>query len=136
MRKRIKDENIKNVCFKGRVDKKYIPYITSKAHLNVILGDNLPLYRFGISANKMFDYFASGKPTLFTFKNGYSLVERYKTGIELNDSRAETIAESILYFKNLDEAAYNEYCKNALKAAEGYSFKHLTNSLIDIIEAP
>lgn len=94
----------------------------------------MPLFRFGGSMNKMFEYFAAGKPTLFTFKMGYSLAEKYNTGIELDDSRIEPIAESILYFKNLANAAYNGYCKNARRAAEDYNFAHLTDSLIKIIE--
>lgn len=135
LRKRVKDEQINNVCFKGRVDKKYIPYITSKAQLNIILGDNLPLYRYGSSANKLFDYFASASPTLSTKKYRYSLINRYKAGIELEDSSAERVAESIMYFKNLNKSDYEEYCKNARKAAQDYSFKNLTIKLIDIIDS-
>lgn len=135
LRKKVKRERIDNVSFKGRVDKKYIPYITTNAQLNIMLGENLPLFRFGGSMNKMFDYFASGKPTLFTFKMAHSPAEKYNTGIELDDSKTETIAESILYFKNLDRETYGKYCQNARKAAENYNFKHLTNSLIDILEA-
>lgn len=41
----------------------------------------------------MFDYFASGKPTLSTFRLGYSLIERYDAGIELNAYNAEAIAD-------------------------------------------
>ena len=95
----------------------------------------MPLFRFGGSMNKLFDYFASGKPVLSTFKMGYSLINKYNAGIELDDSSSERIADSILYFRNLNEKAYREYCNNARKAAEDYSFKNLTDSLIQIIEA-
>lgn len=135
LKKRVRDEQLNNICFKGNVEKKYIPYIITKSHLTVSFGENISLFRFGLSKNKLFDYFASGKPTLLTYKTGYSLVEKYKAGIELDDCRAETIAESILYFKNLNKAAYNDYCENARKAAEDYSFARLTNSLINVIEA-
>jgi glycosyltransferase involved in cell wall biosynthesis len=135
LRKRVEEEQINNVCFKGRVEKKYVPYITSKAQLNIILGDNLPLYRYGSSANKLFDYFASGRPTLNTKTYRYSLINRYRAGLELEDSSAERVAESIMYFKNLNKSDYEEYCKNARKAAQDYSFKNLTIKLIDIIDS-
>jgi glycosyltransferase involved in cell wall biosynthesis len=135
LRKRVKNEQINNVCFKGRVDKKYIPYITSKAQLNIMLGENMPLFRYGGSMNKLFDYFASGKPILSTFKMGYSLINKYSAGIELNNSSTENIADSILSLKNLDKEVYLKYCRNARKAAEDYSFKNLTYFLIHIIEA-
>ncbi|MBS4025547.1 MAG: glycosyltransferase family 4 protein [Clostridia bacterium] len=134
LRKRVNDEDIDNVYFKGHVDKKFIPYITSHSNLNIIISENMPLFQFGSSMNKMFDYFASGNPTLFTFKVGYSLVSKYNAGIELDDSSANNIAKSILYFKNLNQIDYDEYTKNARRVAEDYSFNNLTNSLIDILE--
>lgn len=134
LKARIADENIDNVCFKGRVDKKYVPYITTQCQLNIIFGENMPLFQYGGSMNKMFDYFASGKPTLLTFKVGYSLIDKYKAGAELSGSSTEKIAETILYFKNLNDMAYHEYCMNARRAAEDYSFKNLTASLIDVLK--
>ncbi len=133
LKNQVEAERIDNISFKGKVGKEYIPYITTKAQLNISVGDNLSLFRYGVSPNKMFDYFASGRPILFTFKVGFSLIDRYSAGIELNDSSAESIAKSILYFKKLNEKVYIEYCKNARKAAEDYSFENLTHSLIDII---
>lgn len=134
LKRRVKDEKIDNVCFKGRIDKKYIPFITSKSQLNIIFGENLPLFRYGVSMNKMFDYFASGKPTIFTFKVRYSIVEKYNAGLELENSSAESIAKSILYFKELDKASYSTYCENARRAALDYSFENLSGALIDIID--
>ena len=134
LKKRVLHEQINNVCFKGRVDKKYVPYITNKAQLNIILGDNNLLYRYGGSMNKLFEYFASGKPVLSSFKMEFSLIDRFKTGIELEDSSPQNIAESIMYFKNLVKEDYEGYCKAAKQASENYNFCKLTNLLIRIIE--
>ena len=135
LRNRVKVEQLKNVSFKGWVEKKYVPSITTRGQLNIILGDNLPLYRFGTSNNKLFDYFASGKPILITKSYGYSLIERYRAGRELADNSAENIARNILYFKNLDEDEYSRYGQNARQAARDYDFKKLTKKLVDFIEA-
>ena len=67
LEQRVVDEHINNVVFKGRVEKKYIPYITSQADLNIAHNTPTELFRFGISFNKIFDYMAAGKPTLSTF---------------------------------------------------------------------
>jgi glycosyltransferase involved in cell wall biosynthesis len=132
---RVKEENLTNVSFKGRVDKNYIPYITSRSQLNIALGETLPLYSFGGSLNKMFDYFAAGKPVLFTFKLGYSIIDRYGAGLELSESSPMKIVESIVYFKNLSEEQYSGYCENAKRAAKEYNFEKLTERLIDVIGA-
>ncbi|NLD48706.1 MAG: glycosyltransferase family 4 protein [Clostridiaceae bacterium] len=131
---RAKEEGLTNVCFKGRVEKKYIPYITSQSQLNIALGESLPLYRFGGSMNKMFDYLAAEKPILFTFKLGYSILDKYGTGIELSDSSPRSIADNILYFNNLPADDYNKYCVNSRGAAMDYDFVRLTERLIEIFE--
>ena len=118
---------------KGKVDKKYIPYITSKADINIILGTNNPLYKYGVSANKMFDYFASGKPIISAMTFGYSLIKKYNAGVELEDSSVENICKAILDYKLLSSQFYEEQCNNALKAAEDFDFKILTDKLEKII---
>jgi glycosyltransferase involved in cell wall biosynthesis len=102
--------------------------------LNVALGETLPLYSYGGSLNKMFEYFAAGKPILFTFELGYSIIEKYEAGIELSDSSPTKIADTILYFKDLSEDEYDNYCINAKNAAQDYDFAKLTEKLIQVIE--
>lgn len=133
LKDRIITENIKNIKFKGNVEKKFIPSIITRANLNIIIGENDPLFKYGLSPNKMFDYFASGKPTLITFKSNYSLITKFQSGIELNESDTKSISDGILYFKNLDEREYEEYCINSRKAAEKYNFATLAKEIIKII---
>jgi glycosyltransferase involved in cell wall biosynthesis len=135
LQQRVIDENLSNVMFKGRIEKKYIPYINSMGQLNIVLGESLPLFKYGVSMNKLFDYFASEKPTLSTFKTGYSILDKYKSGIEIEDNSAEKIADSILHFYNMDRDRYKEYCNNALRAAHDYSSEMLTGRLIGIINS-
>ena len=134
LKKRAVEEGLDNVCFKGFIDKKYIPFITSQGQLNIVLGKSNPLYKYGGSLNKMFDYFASGKPTLFTFRLGYSLIEKYEAGMELDTNDPIKIADAILHFNELPENQYNIYLINARKAALDYDFKALTEKLITVLE--
>jgi len=60
-----KDENIHNVKLYGRIQKQQIPYVLSHSDLCILCYQNTPLLRFGGSMNKMFDYFASGKPIIY-----------------------------------------------------------------------
>lgn len=132
LKSRVRDERISNIVFKGRVEKKYIPSILSRSDLNIMMGENSPLFKFGISPNKLFDYFASQKPTLITFKTGYSLVEKFKSGMEIETDIKE-IVNGILHFKKITEIEYENYCKNSLKAAEDYNYSNLSRKLIETI---
>lgn len=128
-----KDNNLQNVIFKGKVEKKYIPSILSRSDLNVFTGKHIYLYKYGLSLNKMFDYFASGKPILSNIECGYDLLEKYNCGETVKGGSSESLAEGILRFYNMPKEEYNIYCKNALKAAQDFDFKILTDKLEKII---
>lgn len=133
LEKYVKDNDLENVCFKGIVDKKYIPNILTKSDLNIFTGKHIDLYRYGLSLNKMFDYFASGKPTLSNIECGYDMLEEYGCGLTVEGGSPEAIAEGILRFYDMSEEDYNNYCKNALNAAKDFDFKVLTDKLEQIL---
>ncbi|MDY0277998.1 MAG: glycosyltransferase family 4 protein [Acholeplasma sp.] len=125
---------LNNVEFKGFVEKDKIPYILSKSNLNIIIGENNELGKYGISANKIFEYLASGKPILQTFRTDYSIVKNNKCGLETSDFSVKEVIDSILYFYNMDNLEYNVYCDNAINTSKKYDFKSLSRKLIEIIE--
>lgn len=129
----VKSNNITNVIFKGKVEKKYISNILSKSGLNVFTGKHIYLYKYGLSPNKMFDYFASGKPTLSNIECGYDILDKYNCGMTVKGGSAETLAEGILKFYNMAKEEYDIYCQNALKAAKDFDFKVLTDKLEQVI---
>ena len=134
LEQRVRDENISNVVFKGSVEKKYIPSIVSRADANLMHGTPGPLFRFGISPNKMFDYFAAGKPILMDFETNYNPVEQYQAGIILNSLSGETTAQALQRMAKWPEEEYARYCQNARRAAENFDFKRLTDKLMAVID--
>jgi len=69
----VQNKGLTNIVFKEKVEKKFIPNILSKSDLNVFTGKHIPLYKYGLSLNKLFDYIASGKPTLSNMESGYDI---------------------------------------------------------------
>lgn len=134
LQKQCVDENIDNVIFKGKVEKRYIPNILSKSNLNILNYSNHAIWKYGGSQNKNFEYLASGKPILSTISMGYDIIERYNAGISLKSQSAESIGKTIISIAQMDMSKYEELSKNARIAAKNYDFKVLTEKLIDIIE--
>ncbi len=128
-------ENIRNVIFKGRVEKKYIPYIVSQSNLNILNYSYHDIWKYGGSQNKTFEYLAAGKPILSTITMGYDIIEKYGAGISLNDQSEESIGEAIIKIANMNSEEYSAMSKNARNAAKDYDFKVLTNKLIEIVES-
>ena len=134
LEQRVKDENIGNVVFKGWVEKKFVPSIVSRADLNYI--DPFPDYvsKYGISSNKLFEYFAGGKPILVQARERYNPVKTYHAGICLQSLTATGLAAQIDAFAQMDEARYQAYCVGASAAAKEFDFKKLTDTLMNVIK--
>ena len=133
LRRRVDAECIRNVVFKGRVEKKYIPSIVSQADLNLVHWEMSPLLRFGESYNKAFEYFAAGKPVFYTVRPGYSIVEKYRCGRITDGFTPQAIADGIQAMSRLSPEEKAEMGANARKTAEVYDFGNLTAWLMQIL---
>lgn len=133
LKKRVEDENIYNVVFKGKVEKKYIPYITSKADLNYAHNRPSPMFKYGISFNKIFDYLAAGKPILCDFKCDYNPVLMGNAGLSVDSANPQDIAVQIEKFADMDGTEYKAFCEAARNTAKEYDFKILTKKLVNVI---
>lgn len=129
-----REKGIDNIIFKGKVDKKNIPYILSRGNLNILNYHDVHTWKYGGSQNKLFEYMASGKPILANIQIGYCLITRYQCGIAKRIKNARMYSQEINKIKCLPENEYKNMCINARKAAEDYDFKVLTEKLIEIIE--
>ncbi len=135
LEKKIKEENIKNVKLKGYINKQYVPFVLSKASVN-ILNYSQTLYNWerGNSSNKLFEYMASGKPIISTVKMGYDIIEKYNCGISLEENSPKELSKKIINIKLISKEKYTQYCINAKKGAMDFDFEKLTNKLIKVIE--
>ena len=122
-----------NIVFKGKLDKKYAPYVLCHSNLNLFTFKETNLLKYGVSPNKLFMYFASGKPVLSMIKPAYDIVEERRCGFSVNNNPQE-VADAILRFANMNKKEYEEYCNNSKQVAEEFDYKYLVNELIRLIE--
>lgn len=133
----IKDKKHNNIVFKGYIEKKYIPYILSRADVNLSHCEYKSISRFGTSRNKNFDYLASGKPILCTEKVKYDIFLESDSGIVIEEQITKSIKNAVLCFYNIKTKQKEQYikmCRNARKKVLEYDFNILTKKLIEIIE--
>jgi len=135
IKKRIAEEKIDNVKYKGYLERQYVPYVTKRLNLGVIAGQQSKQKhrRYGTSQNKSFEYLAAGIPVLYNMKDGYDKYKKYECGIsELLTS--EGFAEKIDMYSTMKSEEYDRQCSNARKLAEEYDYKRLTEKLSQVIE--
>lgn len=89
----------------------------------------------GNSSNKLFEYMASGKPIISTVKMGYSIIKRYKCGVELDEDTPDALAKQIMKIHDMNKKEYEEIGKNAIEGVKDFDFSVLTKKLEHVIES-
>lgn len=133
LERRVRDEKISNVVFKGKVEKKYIPSIVSRADLNLVHWEQAPLLKYGVSYNKLFDYMAAGRPIFSTVCPGYSIWEKYDCGRDTEDTRPEPLARELEKMAALPPEELSRLGENAREGSRDYDFRVLTQKLLNVI---
>jgi glycosyltransferase involved in cell wall biosynthesis len=132
LKKRIESEKVKNVILKQEwIELKYVPYILTKSSLNLLNYTKNPIFDFGGSQSKLFQYMASGKPICSNLKMAYCPINKYDLGIAKEFNNAKEYSDAILSIYNLSDIEYLKLCNNALKASKKYDYEYLTNKYIE-----
>lgn len=84
-----------NVEFPGAVPKAEISSAMAKADAFIYGLRDLPLYRYGISLNKLTDYLAAGRPIIFFGHSTYDPVAEARAGFSVPPGDPMAVAEAI-----------------------------------------
>lgn len=132
---RVQEEQISNVSFRGRVDKKYVPYILRQSHVTLLHEQTTDLNRYGKSQNKFFEYLAAGRYIIQTCKTEYNLLEKEGCGLVLEEQTPQAIANAVLKVYNMPMEQYQAACDKTRKLAEAYDYSILTQKLMEVVES-
>lgn len=86
---------LQNIEFRGLVPKTKIAEVMNEADSFIFSLQDLPLYKYGISLNKMCDYLASGRPIIFAGESAYNPIRDAKAGISVPPGQPLAIANAI-----------------------------------------
>lgn len=130
---RAKDENITNVVFMGKVEKRLISQILSKADALLLHNTSTILDQYGQSQNKLFEYLASGKPILMTYTTKYSIVAGNGCGIEVSNQTPRLIAQEMENLANKSKDDLLKFGQASLNTSRKFDFKILSKRLDEIL---
>lgn len=131
--RRVVEEGLTNIVFKGKVEKKYVPSIVSRADLNLVHWGEVHLIQYGVSYNKLFDYMAAGRP-IFSTVRPVTVSGRNMTA----DGIRRILALSRLRmnwkkWRRFRQRSCHGWGRTARKGAEDYDFRVLTQKLLNVI---
>jgi glycosyltransferase involved in cell wall biosynthesis len=91
-----------------------------------------PLYRFGISPNKIFDYMYSGRPVISLFSGEYDIIHQRGAGIRVNAQDAEACADAIRKIAEMSDMDREHMGSNGKRSViEEFNYKTLALKLIN-----
>lgn len=101
--KKANEYRLANFRFYNSVAKQYVPSVLSHADCLIFSAVDSPLYRYGISANKLFDYMCSGKPVVFAINTINDFIKESSGGISIKPENADEMADAITSINNMSE---------------------------------
>lgn len=129
----VEEREIKNVQFFAPVKKEVIPAILSRAHINLVAMQDLELYKYGISLNKLFDYMCSGKPVVFAGNVYNDLVKMSGCGISVPAEDFKGFADAVIKLYHMSEKERAELGeKGKAYVQEHHDMERLSDKLIAI----
>ena len=109
-------QGMANVVFLPPVGKRHIPALLSAADALLISWQRRPIYRFGISPNKLIDYMMAGKPIIQAVDAGNDMVSESGCGFTVPPEDPAAIADAVIRLMNLSAA------ERAEMGARGHSY--------------
>ena len=101
LRKRVEVEKLENVEFQDPVKKTDVPKTLQEFDCLYIGWTKSPLYRFGISPNKIYDYMMSGKPIIHAVEAANNPVKDAGCGISCDPESVSALMGAICEMANL-----------------------------------
>lgn len=131
----VSEKNLNNVVFIDPIPKAQIQSMLAEFNVCYIGLTKDPLFRFGVSPNKLFDYLYSAKPIIYAIDSGdYRPVEDADAGYQIEPHNPEVLAETImqLYWVSPDERKMMGE-KGRQEALEHYEYQKLARKLAEVL---
>ena len=115
-----------NMLFIDFLDKKQVQSMLDLFDVCYIGWRNKSIYKYGIAANKIFDYMYSGKPILHSYSGGGDLVVSANCGVSVKAGRPQSIANKVLELYNMSKEKRENLGENGKKyVLENFTYEKL-----------
>jgi len=113
LEKRSMEYGLSNVVFLGSVPKNDIINILKSADCLIFPLKDTPVFRFGISSNKLFDYMGAKKPIIFASNSINNPIKDSGGGLTVPPEDSQALAKAILKIFNMKSSEREIMSENA-----------------------
>ena len=118
----VNEKKLSNVLFIDPIPKNEVQSLLSKFDVCYIGLQKKPIFEYGVSPNKLFDYLYAEKAILYGVNDKKSIVQRANAGVTVSSDDAKSIADGIVKMYQLSKEEREAMGKNGKE----YVLKHHT----------
>ncbi len=131
----IKKLKITNISIEEPVSKHEISKLLASADVLFFNLKDSPVFRYGISSNKLFDYMAAGRPIIFASNSSNNPVKEAKGGLTVFPGSIVELKNAIMKLFNLElSEKINLGSNNRLYVEQNYAISLLAKKFENIIK--
>jgi len=131
----VKLKKLKNISIEDPVAKNEVSNILQSSDILYFNLKDSPVFNFGISSNKLFDYMAAGRVIIFSTKAKNNPIKDANAGYTIEPDNLKQLEQTILNIYNLQQNERNTIGNKIRKyAEENYSISVLTDKLEKLLE--
>ena len=121
--------DLKSVSFEGPVPKSHIPDLMAEADAILLSLRDVPLFRYGVSPNKLYDAYALGRPVVTTVVGAINgEVEEHQLGVTAPPGDPKALAAAIQRLMNTPRSERQAMAKRAIELANTTYSRQLINA--------
>ena len=133
--KRAADENLSNCIFLDPVPKTELASYLKGADIGMQLLKNVPVFYYGTSPNKFFDYIATGLPVLNNYPGWLAeMVKGHECGFAVPPDDPQSFADALIYAADHREALVG-FGANSRKLADKFDRRLLSTDFVSWLTA-
>jgi glycosyltransferase involved in cell wall biosynthesis len=129
-----RESKLNNVVFLPSVPKSSVPSLLTSFDALYIGLQRQPIYRFGISPNKLMDYMMSARPVLQAIEAGNDIVTESGCGITLNAEDPRALADATLRLMSWTPAQREEAGRRGRSyIVANHDYRALASRFLDVM---
>ena len=111
-------QDLKSVAFEAPVPKSQMPDLMAEADAILLSLKDVPLFRYGVSPNKLYDAYALGRPVISTVAGSINAeVEEHHLGVTAPPSDPQALAEAIQRLMEIPNSERQAMARRAIHLA-------------------
>jgi glycosyltransferase involved in cell wall biosynthesis len=125
---------LKNIEFHTPIPKRYIQKTMSRASAFIFNLEDSPVFKYGVSSNKLFGYMSAEKPVIFSCNSANNPVDEVNAGLTVPPQNPKAMADAAIKLCSLPASERENMGKRGKRyVSKNHNIKTLADKLVTVL---